>query len=216
MKVGILQFAKSPHFDSVKTRMTPSLSKEAATQLHCNLVQHVSKSIISFSSSDSEHRVSAELWGTTDCEFLVGVARKNGMSLHLQADGNLGERLKHAAKDGLIRNDALIVVGSDCPFIDHNYLDILVQKIRSHDVVVGPASDGGYVAIAFKVFYPSIFEGIEWGSDKVFGQTLSELEALKVNFTLMTSLSDIDRPDDLSLLETGKFSHLLNGVPFLH
>ena len=41
----------------------------------------------------------------------------------------------------------VIVVGSDCPGIDARYLEQADQGLQVSPVVVGPATDGGYVLI---------------------------------------------------------------------
>ncbi|MFL0809622.1 MAG: TIGR04282 family arsenosugar biosynthesis glycosyltransferase [Agarilytica sp.] len=210
MTIGIVQFVKSPIVDSVKTRMQPTLSENAAKALHVNLAHHVAKVLSHYKHANTE------LWSSAECEFSKNMAQTYSIPLFSQTQGDLGARLKHAAQEALSRHQAVVIVGSDCPFLDNNYLDILLRKLHNHELVIGPASDGGYVAIAFKEFYPSLFENITWGGDQVFLQTLQAADVLSLSCATMTGLSDIDRPEDLQLLETNKYAHLLDGVPYLH
>ena len=61
-------------------------------------------------------------------------------------------------------SDALLIVGSDCPLLDGQYVDAALQALYDGaDVVLGPASDGGYVLIGMRRYWSQLFEGIDWG-----------------------------------------------------
>ena len=56
-----------------------------------------------------------------------------------QCGDDLGERMYHALADGLLRCERVILVGSDCPGIDRQYLHSAVRALDAAEVVLGPA-----------------------------------------------------------------------------
>ena len=62
--------------------------------------------------------------------------------------------------------------------------------------VVGPAMDGGYYLLGMNTFEPSIFENIDWSTDKVFNQTIDAIKKLNKSCYLLPELSDIDYEED--------------------
>jgi uncharacterized protein len=140
----------------------------------------------------------------------------------LQADGiagitaqrgtDLGERMYNALRDGLARFASVILVGSDCPGIDPAYLRQATGALRGASVVLGPAADGGYVLIGARRVSPSVFSGIAWGGDKVFGDTVTALETAGLDWAALPVLADIDRPSDLPVWEAAKSGRALTGA----
>ena len=65
------------------------------------------------------------------------------------------------------------------------------------DLVLGPASDGGYYLIGIKYPIKELFEDIPWGTDKVFEKTVSLAQHLGLSIEILEELHDVDRPEDL-------------------
>ncbi|MBS0018574.1 MAG: DUF2064 domain-containing protein, partial [Arthrospira sp. SH-MAG29] len=74
------------------------------------------------------------------------------------------------------------------------------QLLQQFDIVLGPATDGGYYLIGLSRFIPEIFEGINWGTELVWKQTISICHHLNIAVANLTVLTDIDRPEDLEKL----------------
>jgi len=117
--------------------------------------------------------------------------------LFLQKGGDLGERMLCAVLESLAEFQQVIVVGSDIPGIDQNLLDQASTELRNHDLVLGPAMDGGYYLIGLKNVYPFLFRNIEWGSGQVLEQTLRAARRHQLQIALLPDLQDIDRWQDL-------------------
>ena len=107
-----------------------------------------------------------------------------------------------AAKQGLNNARAVILVGTDCPFIDKHYLLSACKALDNNDVVIGPAEDGGYVLLGMKMLYPSLFQNMEWGNDTVFETTVNVLQKNALLYKILPTLNDIDRPGDIRLLQS--------------
>ncbi len=217
MRISVIQFLKSPEFAPVKTRMQPQLDASQCKRLHCNLARHVTSAIGSDCSELSSppelsHTLRYELWSSHGGEFAEALVKERGWDHAVQCEGDLGQRLTFALTEALSRTQAVIFVGSDCPFIDADYICEAVLALTKSDVVVGPASDGGYVLLGLRGAYVALFEGIDWGSDRVLPQTLEKIQGAGLTHTSLKVLSDIDRPNDLSLLHPPCYRHLLEGV----
>ncbi len=67
----------------------------------------------------------------------------------------------------------------------------------SHDAVIGPAEDGGYVMVGVRRSTPALFDAVEWGSAAVLATTRRRLAALHWRWHELATLWDLDRPQDL-------------------
>ncbi len=196
----IIQFAKLPVPGRVKTRMLGSLSPVEACELHCDLVLWTCRTLTGANLADVELWVSggSEHDSIRACEDL-GVA-----AVQLQNGRDLGERMFRAISDGLLRYRKLVLVGSDCPAIDEAYLADALKALEDKSLVLGPASDGGYVLIGATHIEASLFQGVSWGSGAVLDETRKRLVALGRSWSELNTLPDIDRPEDLPLWEAIK------------
>lgn len=193
--VLLIQFARSPILGRVKTRLNPALSSAQALALHLQLLQRTAATLLGSALGE------VELWLSEEGEYpdIASLAGK-GLSTKVQVGEGLGQRMCAAISDGLNRADKVILVGSDCPGINLNYLKAAAAELDSNDIVLGPASDGGYVLIAARRCSPEIFNDVDWGSERVLQQTIGKLESLEWTYSLLGILDDIDRPEDLALL----------------
>lgn len=193
--VKILLFAKAPEAGKVKTRLLPQLSPARAARLYQLLLDKVVTNI-------AAAKLPVALWRAGDLDHPCwGRYAKNTMiSLYEQNNGDLGQRMKYAALEGLNGFDKVVLIGADCLDIDKKYLELAVNKLDSNDAVIGPATDGGYVLLALKSVDDEIFSDIAWGSDKVLSQTLAKMDGLNWRYELLPALNDIDRPEDLANL----------------
>jgi len=109
-----------------------------------------------------------------------------------------------AISSGLNEHDAVILVGSDCPQLDKAVLLRVESELQISDVVIVPASDGGYVLIAMRQsvqpHLATIFGDIEWGGNQVMAQTEARLSESGVRWQQLPALRDIDREEDLEYL----------------
>ncbi len=121
----------------------------------------------------------------------------------LQKGDSLGDKMFRAAEEVLRESSKVIIIGSDCPDIDIDYLKLALRDLNesSIDVVLGPALDGGYVLIGMKYPYHEIFQNIDWGTEHVLQQTIDQLHQYGLSFSKLRALRDIDTPEDLAGLE---------------
>ncbi|MFT6051366.1 MAG: rSAM/selenodomain-associated transferase 1 [Halioglobus sp.] len=192
--VLLIQFAKEPVPGLVKTRMQPQLSPSEACALHIELVLWTCSTLC------QSHLGDVELWcsGSQQHPTFLACESMGLKQLCQQQGSDLGDRMHHAMREGLKRYAKVVLVGSDCPAIDHQYLAMAVDALDSADLVLGPANDGGYVLIGANRIHPGLFEGVVWGDAGVFQQTLERAGELDISSEILSPLSDIDIPEDLS------------------
>jgi rSAM/selenodomain-associated transferase 1 len=190
-------FAKAPEPGKVKTRLIPALCAEGAAALHRRLVRH------SLRAAQEAALGPVELWCAPDARhaFFQECARDFGVTLHSQGDGDLGERMRRAVEAALSRAARAILLGSDIPALSSRYLRDAERALRgNHDVVIGPAEDGGYVLIGLARSDAELFRGVPWGGPEVLKETRLRIAALGWRGLELPALWDADRPEDLERL----------------
>ena len=118
--------------------------------------------------------------------------------LFQQKGEDLGERMLCAVQESLEEFQQVIMIGSDIPGIDLNLLEQACTELRQHDLVLGPALDGGYYLIGLKSVAPFLFRDINWGSGQVLEQTLQAARRYQLRTALLPELEDIDRWQDIT------------------
>ena len=92
---------------------------------------------------------------------------------------------------------AVAFLGVDSPMQDWDVIRGLSGLLASADVAIGPCADGGYYFLATRRHIPELFAGVDWGTSRVFEQTLSIAERLKLSVWRAESGYDLDRVEDL-------------------
>jgi len=192
----IAVFAKAPVAGQVKTRLAPLLGPEGAAALHAALVRHAIATALAASSGE------VELWcaPSEDHPFFARCAGEFGVRLRRQEGADLGGRMRHAFEEGLSAGRGLVLTGSDCPSLGAQDLREAVAALATHDAVITPAEDGGYVLVGLARAAPRIFAGIEWGAPSVMERTRAALAASGLRWKELPARWDVDRPEDYERL----------------
>lgn len=117
-----------------------------------------------------------------------------------QKGDSIGERMAAAFEYCFDENvDQVILAGSDIPGLDSKILLKAAMELKSADVIISPAADGGYCLIAMKreTFSSKIFQGIPWSTEAVLRDTIERCEELRMEVALLEVLQDIDTIKDL-------------------
>lgn len=196
-EIAILQFTRSPAAPRIKTRLSSCLTHKERIELHCRMTSHVCAAALDSGLGP------VQLWvdGPVDHPFLDELCGNFPLQVFSQSGGDLGERMFAAAEQALRDFAAVVLIGSDCPFLDAQYLRRAASLLANHDGVLGPATDGGYVLLGLRRVSRLIFSGVPWGSDRVLAVTEDLMGSSGWSYRLLQPLPDIDRPDDLQLLD---------------
>jgi len=184
-------FMKSPQSGSGKRRLRPVLSEEEIVQLCEAFIEDLLEKLSAF---PCDRKVVAYAGAVPST-----VPGRLSFSLYAQAEGDLGERLEDyfrwSFSEGATKS---VVIGSDSPTLPFRYLEEAFGFLDRRDVVLGPSEDGGYYLVGMRRFLPSLFQGIPWGTEKVFAETMKRLDPSAVG--VLKRWYDVDTPQDLERL----------------
>jgi rSAM/selenodomain-associated transferase 1 len=185
-------FARWPAAGRVKSRLSPALPAALACDLYRAMLEDTLQAV-----ADSGVRERFLFWADSPRERDV-FADPNGVVVRSQQGPGLGERLGQAFDELLAGpEDRAVVVGADCPDLEPTIVREAFDLLESRDVVVGPASDGGYFLIGLRRAAPRLFEGVAWGTGRVLDQSLERAKRSGLATALLGGLADLDTPDDL-------------------
>jgi len=187
-------FAKPPLAGQVKTRLIPRLGSQGALELYlrlCGISFQLARDLA------QQRGVELALWhSSAEPGLLADWAR--GMHLYPQPEADLGQRMHQAfvagAAQGVTRQ---VIIGMDCPQLTLPILQNAFDSLENHDLVLGPALDGGYYLIGLAKPFLPLFAGVAWSTDQVLNQTLDRANAGGLRSLLLEPLSDLDEPADL-------------------
>jgi hypothetical protein len=190
----IVLLTRLPVAGAVKSRLVPALGTAGAAALQRELTAHALA--WARAAAEGAHALQVRFTGGTveDMRRTFGP----GFDYVPQGEGDLGARMlaafRSVADAGIGRT---LVIGSDCPGLDAARLREAIARLATHDVVLGPAHDGGYYLIGLCAPEPRLFEGIGWGGETVCRDTVARARGLGLEVALLESLADVDRPADL-------------------
>ena len=198
----LIIFTRYPEPGTTKTRMIPKLGVEGAAELQHQMTRHILTRVTEFSGL---HPPSIEVRFEGGNKDLMEAWLGAGFDYAFQGKGDIGLRMGRAFKDGFGNGyESVVIIGSDIPDIAADIIQKAFAGLENHDLVLGPAGDGGYYLIgmqktALSQANPQLFNGIRWGTDGVLSQTLAVAKKLGLNYILLDTLDDVDRPEDLAV-----------------
>lgn len=194
----LLVFTRYPEAGYVKTRLIPALGANGARRLHRRMTEHTLQRLDCFSGIE----VCYDGGGERRMREWLG----NKFNYSPQGEGDLGKRLLRAFSRGFKQGeDKIVAVGTDCPSFTAFHVQEALQLQGRYDLVLGPAVDGGYYLICLGALHEELFENISWGTGHVLRETLKKADSLNLKTILLQELADVDRPEDLAMLDTLKF-----------
>ena len=187
-------FAKWPSPGAVKTRLTagdPAWGVRVAQAFLLDAIQRLAvvdaRRVLAFSPAEREADFAAVVAGRFD--------------LAPQVDGDLGQRLSAFVQQQMNAGArAVVLVGTDSPTLPVEYVERAFAELDRADVVLGPASDGGYYLIGCGPVRPPIFGGIGWGASSVLADTIASLDDPRWRLSLLPPWYDVDTRDDWTML----------------
>ena len=189
----LIIFVKNPIPGTVKTRIARTVGDERAVAVYEHLLRYTQE----ITRQLTGHRV--VYYG----DFVNPNDGWNGYDKQLQsgrgdrsADAgphDLGERMLGAFQEQFEwRAGCVVIIGSDCLTITANHVEQAFAALNDADVVIGPATDGGYYLLGMKRLHSFLFENMPWSQPKL--RQLTELAILQhgLTFERLEELTDID------------------------
>lgn len=198
----LLIFAREPVLGRVKTRLAAGIGEEAALAVYRELLAHTAQAV-------AVAGVPATLWLA---EAPAPPALPNqprpewpGLPWRVQpAADSLGARMAHAFAEAFAAGATHVaIIGTDCPGLTAAHLTQAFQLLTDHDMVLGPADDGGYYLLGLRQPQPVLFENKTWSTPTVLADTLADAQRLGLRTALLPTLHDVDSAADLARWRAG-------------
>lgn len=186
----LMLFVRNPELGKVKTRLAASVGPETALDIYLHLLRHT-RDITQDLSMDkrvyySERVEEEDLWPNEHYQKKV------------QPAGDLGGKMRAAFEAAFSEGyTSVVIIGSDCHQLTSEIINQAFEELKTHEVVIGPALDGGYYLLGMKRLYLDFFQNKRWSTEHVFPDTIADIERLHLSHTLLPYLSDIDELEDL-------------------
>ena len=193
----MLVFTRTPVPGQVKTRLIPAIGAARAANLHRAMLWRTVATAVQAGVGP------VGLWCSPASEhpFIAEIQREFDLNVHVQRGADLGERMHLALRSQAGQTGGAVLVGTDCPFLEAQDLELAAQALRAgFDAVIGPAEDGGYYLIGVRESDFEVFSGIRWGSELVLAATLQKFRDRGWRWRELTTRCDVDRPADLAAL----------------
>lgn len=187
-------FAKWPEPGAVKTRLASGDAAWGAQVARAFLLDSLQRLTVV-----DAHRILVFAPAEREADFAALAADR--FALSPQADGDLGQRLAaFLAQQKEAGARAVVAVGTDSPTLPIELIDRAFADLENSDVVLGPATDGGYYLVGCGREYPPLFDNIAWSSAHVLADTVAALADPRWRLALLPPWYDVDTPEDWSML----------------
>lgn len=183
-RARLVVFAREPALGRVKTRLAAGIGEAEALAFYRQTLE----TILDRLSAGREWRLIVAV--SPDAAAADPLFRRKEAVTVGQGDGDLGARLARFLDEA--RSEApVFVVGSDVPDLDVAHVRSAAAALEGHDLVLGPAPDGGYWLIGASRPPPAdLFRGVRWSTADALADTLANARDLKV--ALAGWLADVD------------------------
>jgi len=205
MSIHLIVMAKAPVAGVAKTRLVPPLTPEQAAALaEAMLCDMLARPWLGFErhlcvSGESHH---------------FEAAVRDGWQLSKQADGDLGARLEAASSAAFAAGArAVAFLGTDAPDLPDAFMEDLKEALAGGaDLVIGPATDGGYYTLATSAHCPVLFRDMPWSRPELFAATVAAAAGVGMRTHQLAPWSDIDEVEDLARFELRFADSVLAGA----
>ncbi len=194
---AVIIFIRKPELGKVKTRLAKGVGQEKALEIYNKLLEHTRKESLKvdcdrFLFYEGEIDTQDQ-WSDSDFQKFV------------QCSGDLGSKMKHAFTIALAKYEQVLIIGSDCPEISHKDIERGFFELEEHDVVIGPARDGGYYLLGMSALQLFLFDDMPWSEENLLEESIIRVQDRGLQYALLKTKSDIDYKEDWE-----EFKHLLD------
>lgn len=192
----LMLFTRYPEAGSTKTRLIPHLGAARAAELQRWMTAAMAREMAALG-LEIDRQIHFSGGTLPQMQAWLGET----FTYRPQCSGGLGQRLHQAfAANFQAGKGAAVAIGADCPELSIRHFEQAFRLLKAHDVVLGPAADGGYYLIGLRCPQAQLFETMPWGTGEVFARTVAIATHLNLSIATLEELRDVDRPEDLELL----------------
>jgi len=189
-KDALIVFVKNPLLGKVKTRLAQKIGLKNALRIYQKLLNHTLKIILPLTQDViiyySDEVIIDDMWAGR--QFLK--EKQSGI--------DLGNKMSNAFNECFSKGyKKICIIGSDNLEITTEIIEQAFHVLNETDIVIGPATDGGYYLAGMKAQYSKIFKNKSWSTSRVLEETINDLKDQTLSYSLLKTLSDIDTYKDL-------------------
>lgn len=198
----VLLMMKAPREGQVKTRLAAEIGHRNATLLYRGFTEHLCRVLFSNAAAPWE-----SVFACTPSDSIDEIQGWLRSIVHErvrfvpQVDGDLGARLEAqfaaAFSEGA---PAVLAVGTDCLEISREEVESCLDSLKTHDVVLGEALDGGYWCIGLSGPHFGLFRQMPWSRPDLAATTRARARTLGLRVAERARRRDIDERSDLDRL----------------
>ncbi len=186
---ALLIFIKNSELGKVKTRLAATVGDEQALKIYKELLRYTRQTTQGV--SVVRHLFYSDFLEKND-DWDTNFFQKS-----VQQGSDLGERMSNAFDCVFGQKfQKAVIIGSDCPTLTSEILRQAFTALDHHDLVIGPATDGGYYLLGMKELHQKLFQNIVWSSENVLSKTLRKAQELNLSTYQLASLPDVDYEED--------------------
>jgi rSAM/selenodomain-associated transferase 1 len=199
---ALVIFAKAPVPGQVKTRLCPPLTPDEAATLHgsfvIDMLERTKVATAKLKLPLDRYLACAP---SSTLVFFQIMEERQSVKLIDQVGDDLGARMQQAFATMFGKGyQRVFIVGADVPSLPLDHYKQALTQLDTHDIVLGPALDGGYYLLGLKQPRPELFADIAWSTDRVLTATQEKAAGLGLKVALLPSWRDVDTIDDLQAL----------------
>ena len=203
MKKHLIVYVKRPIPNYAKTRLGSKLGFDEAAGVYARLLYMTIFELNKLKRDDLVIEISTA--SEEDIPFFSKAFPEFRISN--QSGSDLGIRLSNSIMSAFKNNaEAVIVIGTDLPDLKADLINEAFLKLETNDVVIGPATDGGYYLIGTRRKDIKLFHGIDWSSARVLKQTRELINSQNLSVEYLTQYSDLDTIEDYLVWQAGKLN----------
>ncbi|MDI1283664.1 MAG: TIGR04282 family arsenosugar biosynthesis glycosyltransferase [Reyranella sp.] len=186
-------FARAPQFGRVKRRLGQAIGAAEATRFYRATLH---KQIAALS-RDPRWKVWLFVTPDTERRHIAWRGAVPPGRVQPQGRGDLGQRMLQPFQK--LPPGPVVLVGSDIPAMTPAHIAHAFWLLARHELVFGPASDGGFWLIGTQRIRPmphGLFAGVRWSTAQALADTRANIPHA-VSVGLADRLDDVDTVDDL-------------------
>ena len=175
MNRHLIVMVRAPRVGSVKTRLGSDIGYVKAWRFYRSMLSQVITPLVRDQRWATSFAVTPDKTHNKSRVWPVQVQRL------AQGSGDLGQRMWRIMT--MMPRGPVVIIGADIPDIRPSHINDAFRALGSHDIVYGPAADGGYWLIGMKrrPALKNIFSGVRWSTKYTLADT-------KTNFPSYWSL----------------------------
>jgi hypothetical protein len=188
---ALIVFVRNPVLGTVKTRIAKTIGDEAALRLYKKLLLHTHE-IIQNIACDKYIFYADEI--TMEDSWPNNIYKKE-----VQINSGLGAKMESAFKKVFNNgHEQVLIIGSDCYDLTAAVINEAFLALKTNDVILGPAKDGGYYLLGQNKLNADLFSIGQWSTSSVLAQTIEACERSGLSYKKLELLSDVDEAGDIN------------------